>query len=152
MTYLIGTDPNQVPTNADLGNLAFQNKEGAVIDLLQLGKLANNPELTSGTANGVPYLNASKVLTSGSALTFDGTKLKVATTELRPTFLYLDDAGTAIGFAGAFSGYFGGATNNTYTLASYNGPIVFATNAAEQMRLTSTGLGIGTSSPALQGW
>ena len=31
--------------------------------------------LTSGTANGVPYLNASKVLTSGAALTFNGTVL-----------------------------------------------------------------------------
>jgi hypothetical protein len=29
--------------------------------------------LSAGTANGVPYLNGSKVLTTGSALTFDGT-------------------------------------------------------------------------------
>ena len=29
--------------------------------------------LSGGTANGVTYLNGSKVLTSGSALTFDGT-------------------------------------------------------------------------------
>ena len=28
-------------------------------------------EVSSGTANGVPYLNGSKVLTTGSALTFD---------------------------------------------------------------------------------
>jgi len=31
--------------------------------------------LSGGTANGVTYLNGSKVLTSGSALTFDGTNL-----------------------------------------------------------------------------
>jgi hypothetical protein len=31
--------------------------------------------LSAGTANGVAYLNGSKVLTSGSALTFDGTTL-----------------------------------------------------------------------------
>ena len=31
----------------------------------------------SGTANGVAYLNSSKVLTTGSALTFDGTNLSV---------------------------------------------------------------------------
>lgn len=31
--------------------------------------------LSAGTANGVPYLNASKVLTTGSALTFDGSNL-----------------------------------------------------------------------------
>jgi hypothetical protein len=33
--------------------------------------------VSAGTANGVTYLNASKVLTSGSALTFDGTTLSV---------------------------------------------------------------------------
>jgi hypothetical protein len=31
----------------------------------------------SGTANGVLYLNGSKVVTSGSALTFDGTNFTV---------------------------------------------------------------------------
>jgi hypothetical protein len=36
-----------------------------------------NPTLTAGTANGVTYLNGSKVLTSGSALTFDGTNFGV---------------------------------------------------------------------------
>ena len=36
----------------------------------------------SGTANGVLFLNGSKVMTSGSALTFDGTNLK-ATGKIR---------------------------------------------------------------------
>ena len=35
--------------------------------------------LSGGTANGVPYLNGSKVLTSGSALVFDGTNLGIGT-------------------------------------------------------------------------
>ena len=35
--------------------------------------------LSYGTANGVPYLNGSKVLTTGSALTFDGTNLGIGT-------------------------------------------------------------------------
>ena len=34
--------------------------------------LGANPILSGGTANGVAYLNGSKVLTSGSALTFNG--------------------------------------------------------------------------------
>jgi hypothetical protein len=34
---------------------------------------------TAGTANGVTYLNGSKVLTSGSALVFDGTNLGIGT-------------------------------------------------------------------------
>jgi len=36
--------------------------------------------LNQGTANGVPYLNGSKVVTSGTALTFDGTTLGLGTT------------------------------------------------------------------------
>jgi len=36
---------------------------------------SSNPILSGGTANGVPYLNASKVLTTGSVLTFNGTTL-----------------------------------------------------------------------------
>ena len=35
--------------------------------------------LSGGTANGVLYLNGSKVVTSGSALTFDGTNLGIGT-------------------------------------------------------------------------
>jgi len=38
-----------------------------------------NVTLSGGTANGVLYLNASKVATSGSALTFDGTNLGIGT-------------------------------------------------------------------------
>jgi len=41
--------------------------------------------LSGGTANGVTYLNGSKVLTSGSALVFDGTNLGVGTSS--PTTL-----------------------------------------------------------------
>ena len=36
-----------------------------------------NPVMSGGTANGVAYLNGSKVLTTGSALTFDGAILGV---------------------------------------------------------------------------
>jgi len=35
--------------------------------------------VSAGTANGVAYLNGSKVLTTGSALTFDGTNLGIGT-------------------------------------------------------------------------
>jgi hypothetical protein len=42
--------------------------------------LATTLTVSGGTANGVLYLNGSKVATSGSALTFDGTNLGVAVT------------------------------------------------------------------------
>ena len=38
---------------------------------------SGNVTLSGGTANGVLYLNGSKVATSGSALTFDGTKFGI---------------------------------------------------------------------------
>lgn len=41
--------------------------------------LTANPTLSAGTANGVAYLNGSKVLTTGSALVFDGTNFGVGT-------------------------------------------------------------------------
>jgi hypothetical protein len=45
--------------------------------------LTNNPTFSGGTANGVLYLNASKVATSGSALTFDGTSVTFGSTAQR---------------------------------------------------------------------
>jgi hypothetical protein len=106
--------------------------------------------LSGGTANGVPYLNGSKVLTSGSALTFDGT-----------TFRNLSGA---VASGGSVNGKFrfdrnDGATNLAYLdwidadngLRFYNnngGYFVWThSSSGELMRLTSTGLGIGTSSP-----
>jgi hypothetical protein len=44
--------------------------------------IASSLTLTGGTANGVTYLNGSKVVTSGSALGFDGTNLLVGTTSV----------------------------------------------------------------------
>ena len=38
---------------------------------------SGNITASGGTANGVAYLNGSKVLTTGSALTFDGTNLTI---------------------------------------------------------------------------
>jgi hypothetical protein len=46
-------------------------------ELFGSGSIGGSLTLTSGTANGVTYLNGSKVLTSGSALTFDGTTFQV---------------------------------------------------------------------------
>jgi len=42
--------------------------------------------LSAGTANGVPYLNASKVVTTGSALSFDGTNLAFGTVGAKINF------------------------------------------------------------------
>ena len=44
--------------------------------------IASSLTLTGGTASGVAYLNGSKVVTSGTALGFDGTNLLVGTTSV----------------------------------------------------------------------
>ena len=124
---------------------------------------------SGGTANGVAYLNGSKVLTSGSALTFDGTTFKVAKAGgvFGPTNLVYVDVtssygGVTLNSASGqncfFELYQGGTTKvgefgidaanslvNIGGFGSYN--TRFYASGSEQMRLTSTGLGIGTSSP-----
>ena len=129
----------------------------------------------AGTANGVAYLDGSKVLTTGSALTFDGTNLNVGTTAgygritagnagstSYANLLALNGTDNAANGSGII-----GLRNNTNAwligdtasalgsgtgFISYNygtAPwIWYLQTGGEQMRLTSTGLGIGTSSPS----
>ena len=105
--------------------------------------------LNGGTANGVAYLNGSKVVTSGSALTFDGTTF-VAKSNIE-IGNSLVDANRYVNIIGAgankdFGIQFGGS-RVLWQNTGQSG-LLFGVSDAEQMRLTSTGLGIGTSSPA----
>ena len=100
--------------------------------------LGQNPTLSGGTANGVAYLNGSKVLTSGSALTFDGGQLVI-------NGAYATNADD---FVYSYAGGTSGQRRAGFYLDGTNGQIRHYVNNAEAMRLTSTGLGIGTSSPA----
>jgi hypothetical protein len=125
---------------------------------------SGNVTLSGGTANGVLYLDGSKVATSGSALTFDGTTLS----------LNGGSNGTrlAVKGTGAFGGFDTGAATDGRIEYAYNGTntfytgidsaslftlmarsgvsLAFGANGSEAMRLTSTGLGIGTSSPSFK--
>ena len=130
--------------------------------------LSSNPVLSAGTANGVTYLNGSKVLTSGSALTFDGSTLTTTA----------GIEGTKLTTAGNISLYNSVSSQLTHyqqlssaytasyiqsALSGASSSLVFAvnsnwtnSNAVEAMRLTSTSLytasgisvGIGVSLPA----
>ena len=62
-----GTSGQALATNGS-GTLAFSS-----FATLTSNTFSGSQTLSAGTANGVTYLNGSKVLTSGSALTFDGT-------------------------------------------------------------------------------
>jgi hypothetical protein len=127
--------------------------------------------LPGGTANGVLYLNGSKVVTSGSTFQFDGSgKLalgNVAHTSFIPTtVLTLGNSGanaeirmgqvdtSALISKWVYNATVGNAYGaiETYGQSNY---IQFGASdfrwqvaSSEQMRLTSTGLGIGTSSPS----
>jgi hypothetical protein len=104
--------------------------------------LSSDLTLSGGTANGVLYLNGSKVATSGSALTFDGTTLSNSTSGT-PFSLNRTGAATALielKQSGTVGSYLG--TSGSNDMIFFNG------SAAELMRINSTGLGIGTSSPA----
>ena len=106
--------------------------------------------LSGGTANGVAYLNGSKVVTSGSALVFDGTDLAVGNAGGLALFKRASD-GLSVGRVGSRSStdismYNAGGVTAEFVAGANE--LKFNVSASEQMRLTSTGLGIGTSSPA----
>jgi hypothetical protein len=102
--------------------------------------------LTSFTSGGLMYASSTSALTTGSALTFNGTNL-VLTGSSRYTQL-LDGAYLQMQNAGATANWFlqTSGLNLSFTSAQ-NGAAIWSINGSEQMRLTSTGLGIGTSSP-----
>jgi len=67
-----------INTNPSDGKLFYKDSTGVVQTIASKAAAEGNfptVTLSGGTANGVGYLNASKVLTTGSALTFDGSTL-----------------------------------------------------------------------------
>ena len=103
------------------------------------------------TANGVPYAGSTTTLTTGSALTFDGSQLGVigsGTLEVA-RFGTSTDNTPSIGIYsnGSIRAKLRASSAETALLTQGNLPLLFGVNDTEAMRLTSTGLGIGTSSP-----
>ena len=114
---------------------------------------------SAGTANGVAYLNGSKVLTTGSALTFDGGKFEINSAYVNANS-GLNVTGSGSSATGTSLEISYGAVANTARLFAYDRTgaarkdiqldglnLLFNASGSEGMRLTSTGLGIGTSSP-----
>jgi len=112
--------------------------------------------LTSFTSGGVVYASSSSALATGSALTFDGTDLLLASGGL----LDIDGTNAAVAMrirqttAGTGTEFTTTITENTgvtFNSSDVGGAtarsFIWATAGTEGMRLTSTGLGIGTSSP-----
>ena len=107
--------------------------------------------LTSFTSGGVVYASSTSALTTGSALTFNGT---VLTTSGNSVLNRLSGSGSAFtdyqisGVSQARVGTQAFQTGDLTLMTLTTAPLIFGINSSEQMRLTSTGLGIGTSSPS----
>ena len=122
-----------VVTTADTSgvlNIQTAGTTAVSIDASQAVSFTNSPTVTGGTANGVGYLDGSKVLTTGSALVFDGTNLGVGVTPSAwdSSFKVLQLAnGTSLSNNGQTSYYQLGAnnyfdgTNYKYIASNYAG-------------------------------
>jgi hypothetical protein len=103
--------------------------------------------LTSFTSGGVVYASSSSALATGSALTFDGTDFSntsgkvIAGGDLRATVSGSGNVGLNIARTG-------GTTADWYNYIPSGSADLVWFKGGEIMRLTSTGLGIGTSSPS----
>ena len=144
-------DPFNGPVNGTLG--ATTASTANVTTLTTSSTVTHN----GGTANGVAYLNGSKVLTTGSALTFDGTSLAVGgvatvqgelnvfKTGSAPTLYVQGDGGNsttqgiiriggALGRAASIQGFREGSSNlQALRFYSYN--------SADQLNYEITGAG-----------
>jgi len=169
-TLATGTAPLVIASTTKVANLNVDSLDGAdwaspaalgstTPAAVSATTLTTSSTVTfnGGTANGVAYLNGSKVVTSGTALWFDGTNFGVGTggnTLNQQSVVYKAGANTVYQqIANGSTGL--GATNGIRVGVSSAGvgewysptaAISYIDNT-EQMRLTSTGLGIGTSSP-----
>ena len=149
--YVNGTDVIYMDDYVDINGGAIDGtpigansaSTGAFTTLAASG----NVTLSGGTANGVLYLNGSKVATSGSALTFDGNTLKSDTASTTVDNFRIENGSLnrVMGMRLVSSGVQFDAfdQNNSASQRSF----LWLSGGSEQMRLTYTGLGIGTSSP-----
>jgi hypothetical protein len=145
------TNGSELAINITDGKLFYKNNSGSI----QLLANSSSQVPTPFTANGIVYASSTSALSTGSALTFDGTNLS------NTGRFIVNNAGSAAGTTDiSFGAYSGGAWINTpsattaYLAAGGSGSYAWSTtqhiwsiSGSEQMRLTSTGLGIGNSSP-----
>lgn len=122
---------------------------------------AVTPSYSGGTANGVMYLNGSKQITTGTALSYNGTTLTVVNNSSANSIALSRTSSVARDWALGVDGDGGfrltDSTGSAVILSSLPGAVTYLASegelafkystSSEGMRLTSTGLGIGTSSP-----
>jgi hypothetical protein len=174
--YYNGTDYVKVSSTVATGVTSFTAgttgftpstaTTGAVTLAGTLATTNGGTGLTSFTSGGVVYASSSSALATGSALTFDGTSaVSIGTggTGSVTAKITLSGSnannygaqivgqrnGSSTWILGDTSSILGGATTGLTYYVYGDTPFIWYNGgtSAEQMRLTSTGLGIGTSSP-----
>ena len=159
-----GSDSFNGPVNGAVNGTvgATTPATGAFTTLTTSSTVTHN----GGTANGVAYLNGSKVLTTGSALVFDGTNLGIGTTSpsvrlqvynningtpfawgnaTRTGYLYQDASGVGITNAS------GTGFDEGVFLDTANSATLFYTQSTERARIDSSGnLLVGQTGTGLQ--
>jgi len=142
-------------TNLEVTNVKAKDGTAAIVltDSTGVATLSANPILNAGTANGVVYLNASKVATSGSGLVFDGSKLGLdqATVSDRITLgrtASTENTNLIRSYRGAFTSQYsvwGNSGGVTYINTEGGGGTVWYVDGTEKMRLggTATTGGVG---------
>ena len=138
VTPVLGT-----PTSATLTNATGLPLTTGVTGTLPTANGGTN--LTSFTSGGVVYASSSSALATGSALTFDGSQLGIGTASGTSNGLKLNS-----GNAGANYVLYRASATGLLTIygnqTGFNGLTVTGIDG-DLATLTSTGLGIGTSSP-----
>jgi len=158
----VNSDIDPSTNNAyDLGRNAHAWRNLYLTGTANIAALTTSSTVTlnGGTANGVSFLNASKVLTTGSALVFDsadrlivgagsaaiGNRIEVVGVSSGGAISIRGRASDALGYLGWHAN--AAATEYARISSDNTSSLWFDTGGSERMRLTSTGLGIGTSSP-----
>jgi hypothetical protein len=151
VTNLTGTA--SININGTVG--ATTASTGAFTTLTTSGTVTHN----AGTANGVAYLNGSKVLTTGSALTFDGANLSVGAGSAVENYIAVNAAtfawqrfrigGTDRGYIGTPNSFLTGGSGTDFGVSAISN-LVFGVGSTERARITSGGdLLIGRTSGGL---
>jgi hypothetical protein len=147
-------DPFNGPVNGTVG--ATTASTANVTTLTTSSTVTHN----GGTANGVPYLNGSKVLTTGNALQFDGTNFGINTTT-PSTWGRFVIRGASTGTGGKnVSASFSDASTGTLDIAHSSGFVVLDTQSTSTIlridqgvgnisaRFTQYGIGLSTAVPS----
>jgi len=145
------------------GSVTLQAPAVAGSTILTLPATSGTVQTSGGgyTTNGVAFASSTSVLATGSALTFDGTKLAVSGAGIAGAddriFTVTNTAANGYGAMtlvgtsrGGYLNFYNGATAQASIVGQASALSFYVgadSSGSEGMRLNSTGLGIGTSSP-----